>query len=317
MNPFLSHSHNIITTFSGLKDLDISALELNEMSIQAQQNLNRLVVAISPSYITSLKLGFLPLRSDIVDIVLATSSCLDQLETLKIKGLNNSYFYDKHLVWGGYDGYDVARDSGGSLFLDYSSEYFISCEDDALSEDHKYELAMASIKLLKHHQLRASLKHLKLGHFIDLEKWCNRIQVVDNESSCCNEFESYDYSIWAKTLSYYKKLVSLDIKCSKYKAINIIVKHIACNPPINLSKISVKGPNDDSLFTNLHNRQKTVDHWFKPCKSILTKTLSFVYSARIYNKLHYRYRYYPSPSYSKLVFKDELQRWEVHRSSKV
>ena len=278
------------------------------MSYIAQQNyrtyLTRLVVAISPSYITSLKLGFLPLRSDIVDIMLATSNCLDQLETLKIKGLNNSYFYDKHLAFGGYDK-DWSECASGF-------EYFTRCEDCRLDEDHKYELIMASIKLLKHHKLRASLKHLKLGDFIDLEKCCNSIQVVDDESS--DEFESYDYSIWAKTLSYYKKLISLDIKCFEYKAVNIIVKHIACNPPMNLSKINVKGPDEDSLFTNLHNRQKTIDHWFKPCKSILTKTLSFIYSARVYDKLYTRYRYYPSPSYSKLVRKDELQRWEVHRS---
>jgi len=321
MSPFLSHSHNIITTFSGLKDLDISALELDKMSYLAPQNyrtyLNRLVVAISPSSITSLKLGFLPLRSDIVDIVLATSSCLDQLETLKIKALNSNYFYDKHLVWGGCDGYIGDGECGGSeLFLYAGSEYFTACEDDTLNDDKKYELAMASIKLLKHHKLRASLKHLKLGHFIDSEKWCNIIQVVDDDNPCWDEFKTYDYSVWAKALSYYKKLISLDIKCTEYKAVNIIVKHIACNPPINLSKISVKGPDEDSLFKNLHNRQKTIDHWFKPSKSILTKTLSFVHSARIYDKLYNRYRHYPSPSYSKLVFKDELQRWEVHRSSK-
>lgn len=320
MSPFLSHSHNIITTFSGLKDLDISALELDKMSYLAPQSyrtyLHRLVVAIAPSYITSLKLGFLPLRSDIVDIMLATSNCLDQLEKLKIKALNNSYFYDKHLVWGGYDNYIPSFSYvGESLFLDDGFEYFTTCEDDTLSEDQKYELAMASIKLLKHHKLRASLKHLKLGHFIDLEEWCNSIQVVDDDNPYCDEFKIYDYSVWAKSLSYYKKLINLDIKCSKYKAVNIIVKHIACNPPMNLSTINVKGSDEDFLFKNLHNRQKTIDHWFKPSKSILTKTLSFLYSARIYGKLYCR-RHSPSPSYSKLVLKDELQRWDVHRSCK-
>jgi hypothetical protein len=249
--------------------------------------------------------------------MLATN-CLDQLEMLKIKAFNNSYFYDKHLVWGGYDNYRSSfRYIEESLFLYDGFEYFTSCEDSILSEDQQYELAMASIKLLKHHKLRASLKHLKLGHFIELEEWCNSIQVVDDDNLHCDEFKIYDYSIWAKTLSYYKKLINLDIKCSKHKAVNIIVKHIACNPPINLSKINVKGPDDDSLieslFKNLHNRQKTIDHWFKPSKSILTKTLSFVYSARIYDKL-YSSCHYPSPSYSKLVLKAELQRWEVHRS---
>ena len=53
----------------------------------------------------------------------------------------------------------------------------------------------------------------------------------------------------------------------------------------------------DSLFTSLQNRQKTIDHWFKPRTSIAQKPLTFVYTS------------FKNPLISENVYKEDVKRW--------
>ena len=341
-NPFLNCDQNIFcTTFSGLIDLDISALEFpegpyvqaineyhehDEFATRTAICIERLLASIYFSQIQSMKMGFLQVTSKIVHRMLDMSS-LDKLKSLNIIGVNNSEFYNENMAFREIDTDKEHKEYGmwpsqilklgGNLYLNYPSKYCDICEVHCMSFSDDQDCSIGCLELLKHPKLRASLEHLQLGCYVDIRKeeieeyWCG--DEDKNEDDDVNDDEEegvtkvtdghdyldYTYIRWANSLSYYKKLISLHIKCFRTEAVNIVVKHIVDNPPPNLSIITIMTTPDlkDSLFTNLHHKQKTIDHWFKPRNNFVRKMMAFVYTN------------YNNPLISENVYREEVKRW--------
>lgn len=329
-NPFLNCNHNLSTTFSGLIDLDMSALEFplvyndNTMLFEAPHLMeqwmdfkfrsllceDRLLASIDSSQIISMKMGFLQTECEMLDRMLAESSCLDNLKSLNIIGINNLEFYQKHMAFReinnmfeeGHTSEQILKLGGQLHFGSPHGYYEFICEHHAMDLEEKEKCSLACLELLKYPKLRATLEHLKLGNFVDIEEeWWRDDEdkiIVDTNDSELSDL-GYKYILWAKSLSNCKKLICLDMTTFDSKAVNIIVKHIVDNPPLNLSTIKIMAPPrlKDSLFTSLQNRQKTIDHWFKPRTSIAQKPLTFVYTS------------FKNPLISENVYKEDIKRW--------
>jgi len=351
-NPFFG---GVQTNLNGLIELDISALEIptcldihdintflgelylvqwEEFRLRTIICKNRLQSSISSSNIQKLKLGYLSMRfNHIVEVLLDETSCLDNLKTLQLVGINNISFYDKHMAFGGKSNLNdevlsinpgVMLKNGGRLFLGSPIDYFTTCAVHVMDEADKYECSLTTFELLKHDKLRASLEELKLGSFIDIEHDKDDDSDDDNNNNNTNNNSNnnnnnhndndnnekddnenffyngdYNYSLWSKVLSSYKTLKSIEMECFRSKAINLIVEHVTDNPPLHLSSFTVKAPYSlkSHLYTNIKNRQKTIDNWFKPNKSIIQKGLTFVYTN------------YHNPSLSENIYQKEVKRW--------
>lgn len=344
-NPFLNVNLNE-SRFSGVEILDISALEFpkcpanvplpvhaiplmhdnleyEELKSVYETNTKNckkiLLSTISNAPIESLKLGLPSISSDIVDL-LSAKGHLKLLKKLEIIGRNSNNWYHENEIFCEQtlpfvipNSIQQLRDGGRILFGSYFEGSCHHDEEEYLFGDDVTNCIRYSLDLLQNSFLRANLKCLVLGGWLEMEAEnildLNEIfrDYSDEENDDNNDDEKDEkdeedeedkenkedeedeediddeiiFKEWAQTFRYLKNLDTLDLKLEDSYTANTIIERIIEQPPQRLTTIRVHASNETraSLYLLLSpkKRQRTIDHWFPLKRAVPIVPLKLVY----------------------------------------
>jgi len=207
------------------------------------------------------------------------------------------------------------RDGGELKFCSLHDEhsYNEDSSDDFLEEEDNVTCIQYCLALLQRDYLRNNLLHLKVGRLLEIDWSCvieyGGIEEVnhllkelyddeddddiesddddkdededDDENKIKKKIFSRTAEVWAKTLSYYKRLKHFEMRNLDIMEAGLIdmIEKIALDPPPKLSTIIVRGAhNGRNQISQISRRQqKTIDSWLKPKRVIPIAPLDIVY----------------------------------------
>lgn len=254
-------------------------------------------------------------------IVGGLDEILKQLKSLEIIGRNPMSWYEskeafceQSVPFQLQNGLHQLRDGGELKFFQEDSYDDEDPSDEFLQEEDNFTCIQYCLALLQKECLRNNLLHLKVGRFLEID-WSDIIdyggieevnhilkELYDDEDDDDNESDDDDKDededddenkikkkifsrtaeVWAKTLSYYKRLKHFEMRnfdITETGVINMIDK-IALDPPPKLSTVILRGGerNGRNQISQMSRRkQKTIDCWIKPKRIIPIAPLDIVY----------------------------------------
>ena len=279
----------------------------------------KLISSIPSAQLQSLKLGLTSFTSDGDSIVGGLDEILKQLKSLEIIGRNPMSWYESQeafceqtVPFQLQNGLHQLRD-GGELKFFHEDSYDEDPSDDFLQEEDNVTCIQYCLALLQKEYLRNNLLHLKVGRLLEID-WSfiidyggieevNHVlkELYDDEDDGDNESDDDDKNededddenkikkkifsrtaeVWAKTLSYYKRLKHFEMRNFDITEAGVIemIDKIALDPPPKLSTVIVRGErNGRNQISQMSRRQqKTIDCWIKPKRIIPIAPLDIVY----------------------------------------
>ena len=279
----------------------------------------KLISSIPSVQLQSLKLGLTSFTcdGDGDSIVGGLDEILKQLKSLEIIGRNPMSWYEskeafceQSALFQLQNGLHQLRD-GGELKFFHEHSYDEDPSDDFLEEEDNVTCIQRCLALLQKEYLRNNLLHLKVGRWLEID-WSFIIDnggifevndmlkmLYDDEDDDDNDSDDDDKDedddenkikkkifsrtaeVWAKTLSYYKRLKHFEMRNFDIMEGGVIdlIEKIALDPPLKLSTIIVRGDrNGRNQISQISRRQqKTIDCWIKPKRIIPIVPLDIVY----------------------------------------